>query len=164
MCASWRKSQRLMCVYGRRWMRTGDKRQFKRACPCVGLPQPSFPTWLALQAAISWGEDRVFCSTHLQLHRQEAKQEIKTLWLRENLWWGPFHVLANFEAIVNITDIKWNFFFFFLWIKQPDMKYLMLINNLDQKVGDKKQTKKTCYEKYIGFVIVSLQKQEPELL
>lgn len=26
--------------------------------------QPSFPAWLALQAAISWGEDRVFCSTH----------------------------------------------------------------------------------------------------
>lgn len=54
----------------------------------------------------------MFCSTHLQLHRQEAKQEIKSNvapTLRESLMRAVSYV-RHFEAIVDIKDIKWNNF------------------------------------------------------
>lgn len=54
----------------------------------------------------------MFCSTHLQLHRQEAKQEIKSnvaLTLRESFM-RTVSYACYFEAIVDIKDIKWNNF------------------------------------------------------
>lgn len=80
----------------------------------------------------------MFCSTHLQLHTQEAKQEIASgvsPALRESLMRGRFIRSQFFEATVDVKDIKWNSFFV-TGMTQRESSPVLIINP-QKRLGDK---------------------------